>query len=204
MDPKYVSRPLESIGIVEFLSIFHFGIWKILKISRLPRVHSLNEVITKWFIRESTRLLICNNIASYTKPLGPTVREIWPRNEDTSGTEVDRKKIPTNEHESWKVLPESVIKKFSKIRSKANFPKNVQKIFSQIYKSRVRFSTSWVVWYNRILIDFSDFFQLDLENFARIPPSKSTQPKWKEIVTLSNGIRCVFLKRTTMSQTPNL
>jgi len=43
MVPKYVSRPPESFGIVEFLSIFHFGLGKILKISRLPRVHSLNE-----------------------------------------------------------------------------------------------------------------------------------------------------------------
>jgi len=41
--PNYISRLPESIAIVEFLTIFHFGLRNISPKHPLPRVHSPNK-----------------------------------------------------------------------------------------------------------------------------------------------------------------
>ena len=74
--------------------------------------------IEGWFQRRSTRIPKCNNLVSDIELLGPTVREIQPSKHVISGTEVDRKKIPTDERRSRPVLHESVTKKFSKFPKK--------------------------------------------------------------------------------------
>jgi len=98
--------------------------------------------IEGWFQRHSTRIPKCNNVVSDTKPLSPTVREILPKEVSTSGTEVDRKKFPSDEHGSWQVLPESVLKKFRKF---------CQKLSPKIFK----FSKNFVpnLWVQSTFLD---------------------------------------------------
>jgi len=61
------------------------------------------------------------------------------------------------------------------------FWKNFQKILSQIYRSKVRFSTSWVDWYSRFFSIFPIFPSKLRKISLKTTTSKSTQPERKEL-----------------------